>query len=149
MGRLAVCVVAVACVGCAARTPRVTVGALDGGLDGFVAAHPRPPRAIRVDEVARTAEASYHLVQAGKSESPHRHATHDLTVLVLRGRGRLVLGDRSIPMAAVDAALIPRNVVHWFSPVGGDAAALAIFTPALEAPDVVPAGDVDSERDAR
>jgi quercetin dioxygenase-like cupin family protein len=129
-------------VACATRTtPRVSVGELSAGLDPFLAAHPRGDKPIRADEVARTAVASYHLVQAGGSESPHRHATHDLTVVVLRGRGRLVRDTETIPMAAGDAALVPRQVVHWFSPApGDDAVALIVFTPPLDAPDVVPAG---------
>jgi quercetin dioxygenase-like cupin family protein len=137
------CLVAVVgLVACAARpAPRVTVGALADGLAAFLAAHPRGERPIRVDEVARTPGASYHLVQAAESESPHRHVTHDLTVVVLRGRGRLTLGEATIPMGAGDAVLVPRNVVHWFAPAGGaDAVALAVFTPPLDAPDNVPAG---------
>jgi quercetin dioxygenase-like cupin family protein len=127
---------------CAARpAPRVTVGELSAGVAAFLAAHPRGEKPIRVDEVARTPGASYHLVQAAVSESPHRHVTHDLTVVVLRGRGHLTLGDAVIPMVAGDAVLVPRNVVHWFAPAAGDdAVALAVFTPPLDAPDNVPAG---------
>jgi len=124
----------------AGPAPRVTVGALGAGLDAFLAAHPHGETPIRVDEVARTPGGSYHVVQASGSETPHRHATHDLTVVVLRGRGRLTLGDRTIPMAAGDAVLVPRNVVHWFAPAGRpDAVALVLFTPPLDAPDTVPA----------
>jgi quercetin dioxygenase-like cupin family protein len=128
-------------VACAARpAPRVTVGVLAGGLDGFLAAHPRGEKPIRVDEIARTASGSYHVVQAAGSETPHRHVTHDLTVVVLRGRGRLTLGAETIPMAEGDAVLVPRNVDHWFAPEGGpDAVALVLFTPPLDAPDNVPA----------
>ena len=116
------------------------VGPLGGGLEGFVADHRvAPDQALRVDEVARTASASYHLVQARTGERPHRHVAHDLTVFVLRGGGILTLGATRIPLRAGDAALIPRDTVHWFANDGSaPAVALAVFTPPLDAPDSVP-----------
>src|SRR5205814_5559824 len=101
------------------------------GLDEFLAAHPLADgQTIRADEVGRTASASYHLVQVRGSESPHRHAAHDLTVFVLRGRGTLTLGEGRRALAAGDAAAIPRGAVHWFANGGPPAAlALAVFTP--------------------
>ena len=130
---------ALALAACAPRPPRVAVGSLAAGLDEFLAAHPLAEgQTIRADEVGRTASASYHLVQVRGSESPHRHAAHDLTVFVLRGRGTLGEGRRAL--AAGDAAAIPRGAVHWFAN-GGRAPALAfvVFTPPLDAPDTVPA----------
>jgi len=95
---------------------------------------------IRADEVGRTASASYHLVQVRGSEPPHRHATHDLTVFVLRGRGTLTLGEARRALAAGDAAAIPRGAVHWFANEGrAPALAFVVFTPPLDAPDTVPA----------
>jgi len=117
------------------------VGPLGAGLQAFLLGHPAAPdQPIRVDEVARTASASYHLVQARSSERPHRHVAHDLLVVVLRGSGTLTLGAARIPLAAGDAALIPRGTVHWFASDGtSPAVALAVFTPALDGPDNVPA----------
>lgn len=126
---------------CAPRAPRVQVGALGAGLEVFLADHPvAADQAIRVDEVARTASASYHLVQARTGERPHRHMAHDLTVFVLRGGGILTLGATRIPLRAGDAVLIPRDTVHWFAnDASAPAVALAVFTPPLESPDSVPA----------
>ena len=85
---------ALALAACAPRPPRVAVGELAAGLEDFLAAHPlAADQDIRADEVSRTASASYHLVQVRGSERPHRHAAHDLTVFVLRGRGTLALGE--------------------------------------------------------
>jgi len=136
---------AVLVAGCAARTPRVVVGPLADGLDAYLAAHvPEGDANIRVDAVVRTETASYHVVQVRDRESPHRHAAHDLTVVVLRGRGTLVLGRARVALAAGDAVLIPRGTVHWFRNDGrGRAVALAIFAPPLDAPDIVPAGEFD------
>jgi mannose-6-phosphate isomerase-like protein (cupin superfamily) len=136
--------------GCAARPPRIAIGALDGRLEPFLAAHALAPgQALRADEVARTAGASYHLVQVRTAESPHRHAQHDLTVYVLRGAGTLVLDGNHVPLRAGDVVLVPRGASHWFANGGGEPAlALVAFTPPLDAPDTVPTG-VDSSPGGR
>lgn len=128
-------------VGCASNAPRVAFGPLTDGLDAFLAGHAAEKgRSIRVDEVGRTATASYHLAQVGGSEAPHRHGTYDLTVFVLRGRGTLTLGGKALPLRAGDVAVIPRGQVHWFAPAGrASAVSLVVFTPPLDAPDVEPA----------
>jgi quercetin dioxygenase-like cupin family protein len=136
----AVCLVALL-VGCAARAPRITLAPLAGGLDAFLAAHlPAEGQSIRIDEVGRTAGASYHLVQVRGSEAPHRHLAHDLTILVLRGGGTLTLAGRATDLRAGDAAVVPRGEVHWFARRGhAPAVSLVAFTPPLDAPDTVPA----------
>jgi len=133
-------------LGCAEDRPRAFVGALDGDLDAFMKAHPLAPgQGIRADEIARTPGASFHIVQVASEERPHRHVHHDLSVVVLRGRGTLHLEARSLPMRAGDAALVPRDTPHWFAREGRDVAvALVTFVPPLDAPDNVPVGSVDS-----
>jgi quercetin dioxygenase-like cupin family protein len=136
-------------MGCASRLPQVVVGgAGPGDLRAFLAAHvPAPEQAIRVDEIGRTASASYHVVQVQGAERPHLHATHDLTVVVLEGRGTLRrLGTAPLALDAGDAVVIPRGQVHWFIREGGTpAVALVAFAPPLEAPDNVPAPEVSAE----
>jgi mannose-6-phosphate isomerase-like protein (cupin superfamily) len=126
---------------CAQRTPRVDLPPLAGGTEAFVAAHPLAAgENIRVDEVGRMPSASYHLVQVRCGESPHRHETHDLTVHVLAGHGTLDLGARRLTLDTGDVAVIPRGEVHWFTNRGrGNALALVVFSPPLDAPDSVPA----------
>jgi quercetin dioxygenase-like cupin family protein len=130
---------------CAHSPPRVAVGSLDDGLAPFLAAHPLGVgENIRVDEIARNAAASYHLVQVRHGERSHRHRTHALTVVVLGGHGVLALGSEHVPMSAGDVALVPAGTVHYFSNRGRDVAvALVVFTPPLDVPDTE-AVDVDS-----
>lgn len=138
----------VAAVGCTARRPQMSLGPLASDLDGFLASHrPAPEQAIRVDEVARTAGASYHVVQACGSERPHRHAGHDLTAVVLRGRGILVHDGVRTAMAPGDVALVARGTPHWFAPDGnGCAVAVVVFTPPLDGPDSVPIDSPEGRR---
>ena len=113
-----------------------------GDLDTFLAAHPLASgQNVRADEIGRTAGASYHVVQVRGGENPHRHMTHDLIVFVLRGSGTLDLaaGQRR-PLAAGDAAVVPRGHVHWFTREGrAPAVALVTFVPPLDGADAVPA----------
>ena len=139
-GKALALVLAALLTACTRRSPRIAVGVLDAGLGAFLDVHPLSSgQPVRVDEVARTASASYHLVQARSSERPHRHVTHDLTVVVLRGSGILRMGALRRRLAAGDTALVPRDTVHWFASDGADpAVALVIFTPPLDGPDNVP-----------
>jgi quercetin dioxygenase-like cupin family protein len=126
---------------CARRGALLDLPALAEGTEAFLAAHPLASgQNIRVDEVGRTRSASYHLVQVRGGESPHRHETHDLTVIVVSGGGTLDLGVRRVTLGAGDVAVIPRGEVHWFTNGGrGNALALVVFSPPLDAPDSVPA----------
>jgi len=131
---------AVCAVGCAAPPARLHVGPLDGDVAGWIATHPLAPDAgIRADRLVRLDGTSHHLVQVRTQETPHRHATHDLQVLVLRGGGTLHLGDATIALRAGDVAIVPRGTAHWFVADGREVAvALVAFSPPLDAPDQEP-----------
>lgn len=127
---------------CGARAPQLVVGAGPGDLRTFLATHPpASEQEIRADEIGRTATASYHVVQVQGAERPHLHAKHDLTVVVLAGRGTLRRdGAAPLALAAGDAVAIPRGQVHWFTREGREpAVAFVTFSPPLDAPDTVPA----------
>jgi mannose-6-phosphate isomerase-like protein (cupin superfamily) len=140
-------------LGACARPPRTpaVLGGLPDGLEAFLASHPLTPgQSLRADRIERSRAASWHVVQVQGAEKPHRHRTHDLTVLVLRGAGVLTLDGQATPMRAGDAALVPRDRVHWFARSGDETAvALAIFTPPLDAPDSVSESGVDTMGDRR
>jgi len=132
--------------GCAGRPASVVLREGAWTVDDLVRSHPIEAGAnIRADELARTAASSIHLVQVRGGETPHRHMTHDLTITVLRGEGRLMLDGTSRRLAAGDVVVIPRGVPHSVVRSGGDLyVTLAEFAPPLDAPDTVPVADVDT-----
>jgi len=149
--RIVALAVLVGCRAPAPITPRVAIGALQHGLDSFLAAHPLAKDAeIRADLLQRMSGASVHVVQVRGRERPHRHMEHDLVVEVLRGDGVLTLAGTAIPMRAGDSVAVPRGTAHWFASTPGSlSVALATFAPPLDAPDMAPVADVDSPTDRR
>jgi len=143
---VAIACVALIVVGCARRTPRVP---FVDDVDAFLATHPLAAgENIRIDEIGRTPGASFHLVQVRDRERPHRHALHDLTVVVLRGRGVFTRDASRVALRPGDAVAIPRGAAHWFAnEASAPSLSLVVFVPPLDAPDVVPV--VDSPPDRR
>jgi quercetin dioxygenase-like cupin family protein len=89
-------------------------------------------------------DVSHFLVQIRNREQPHIHQTHDATIVMLRGRGRLVLKDRILIARAGDVLFIPRGTPHYYVNDGPQpTVVLAIFTPAYDGKDaeVVPFED--------
>jgi quercetin dioxygenase-like cupin family protein len=138
-------------VGCAPPAARVAIPTSIATVAELCGSHPISAGADnRIDLIARSESASVHLVQTRTGELPHWHAMHDLSVTVLRGGGILRVGSASYVLRAGDVAFVPRGVPHWFTRSGADVAvALAVFSPPLDAPDSVPADDVDSPATAR
>ncbi len=65
---------------------------------------------------------------------------------LLRGEGVLTLDGSVIKLRPGDAMLVARDRVHWFARRGPEpAVTLVVFTPALDAPDLVPEHEVDSK----
>src|SRR5690348_129525 len=78
--------------GCAPRPPAVMTRDGAWSLNDLLRQYPIDSGAnIRADMIARTPGASVHLAQIRRAETPHRHMTHDLTVTLLRGEGRVTL----------------------------------------------------------
>jgi mannose-6-phosphate isomerase-like protein (cupin superfamily) len=86
---------------------------------------------VRAGTWGATADATYQLIEAEVSERPHVHDAHDLTVVLLRGRGDLRVDGASIPMHAGDVVHLTRGRAHHFHPAAGKTLGLAIYTPRL------------------
>ena len=135
--------------GCVARPPQVITRDGAWSLNDLLRQHPIEAGAnIRADVIDRTPASSVHLVQIRGGETPHRHMTHDLTVTLLRGEGRVTVDGAARSMVAGDVVVIPRGVAHFFANTGRDiAVSFAVYAPPMDAPDTVPAvpaGNVDS-----
>ncbi|MGH7773241.1 MAG: cupin domain-containing protein [Candidatus Binatia bacterium] len=96
---------------------------------------------IKVVTLGKGQSVSHHVVQIRDRELPHVHKTHDLTVVVVRGKGYLVLEQRRFDLAAGDVLFIPRDVVHYFvNAFSEPSVALAIFSPPFDGKDTIPVG---------
>lgn len=109
-------------------------------LDRILAENPLPaPQNIKVVTLGKGKEVSHHVVQIRDREAPHIHGEHDLTVIVLRGGGYLLLGKKRITLGKGDVLFIPRGVVHYFVNTSPQpSVALAIFSPSFDGKDTIP-----------
>ena len=86
---------------------------------------------------------SHHLVWIRDAEVPHRHDLHDLVVVILRGHGRMLLGDRETPVGEGSIIYVPRGRVHAFTNESAEpAAAYAVYVPFFEGSDRVVVPDL-------
>lgn len=91
---------------------------------------------VRAGAWGTSDDATFQLIEARVAERPHVHQSHDLTVVLLRGRGVLRVEGREYAMAAGDVVHVGHGRLHYFHPAGSDPAiALAIFSPRLSSPD--------------
>lgn len=142
MRRLLIVLSLLGTTGCA-LAPSLTVanpqGAVRTNLVELLATHPLPDgQTGSAVLLARTESMSYHLVQIRDREQPHLHATHDLTVTLVRGSGQFHLRDAVYEMRAGDIAVVPRGTPHYFVNTGfTPAAAFATFVPPYDGQDQV------------
>ena len=96
-------------------------------------------RDFQVFEVGRDAHTSQHVVWIVDREVPHRHDTHDLVVVMLRGYGSMRLGSETLPVGPSSILYVPRGTPHAFTNASGEPAlAYAVYTPAFDGKDRVP-----------
>jgi quercetin dioxygenase-like cupin family protein len=126
------------------RVPHIitpeTRGVDDGRLTALLAAHPLPAgQNISALLVGHTEALSYYLVQIRDREQPHTHATHDLAVTLLKGKGQLYVDGAPQEMRCGDVAVVPHGTPHYF--VNADSApavAFVTFAPAYDGSDQIP-----------
>ncbi len=104
----------------------------------LVAAALPPGQDLSVRELFRDAASSHHVVTIADRETPHRHDVHDLVVVILRGEGRMRMGDEERPVGEGSVLYVPRGTVHAFRNTSeGPAVAYAVYTPAFDGKDRV------------
>jgi mannose-6-phosphate isomerase-like protein (cupin superfamily) len=98
-----------------------------------------PNENIKMMTLGQAQSVSHHVVQIRDREAPHMHKTHDGTVVMIRGRGYLMLDNKRIELSVGDIAHIPRGAAHYFVNTGGEpAVAFVAFSPPFDGKDVVP-----------
>ena len=82
--------------------------------------------------------SSLHVVWIKTREKPHYHAKHDLTVILVRGKGTFWVAGIPLEMKEGDIVFVPAKVVHWFENKAKDkSVAVVIFSPAFDGKDRV------------
>jgi mannose-6-phosphate isomerase-like protein (cupin superfamily) len=98
----------------------------------------RPDETFRVVNLGRDAHTSHHVVHIRDAETPHRHDTHDLVVVILRGHGQMLLGTDRRPVSEGSILYVPRGTVHAFANESDEpASAYAMYSPAFDGKDKV------------
>ena len=93
----------------------------------------------RVNEVYFVSRVSHHIVQIRDREVPHIHKLHDGTVVMMKGRGYLVMDHRRIDLTVGDVVFIPRGVVHYYVNTASEPTVpLAVFSPPFDGTDNIP-----------
>jgi len=143
---------AIALAGCAGMAPPppsagkvLYIGPQPQSWEAVVRANPLgPDDNIKGVLLLQQPAVSHFLVQIRNREQPHIHQSHDATIVMLRGRGRLVVKDRILLAREGDVLFVPRGTPHYYVNDGpGPTVVLAIFTPAYDGKDaeVVPFED--------
>jgi mannose-6-phosphate isomerase-like protein (cupin superfamily) len=96
---------------------------------------------IKITTLGKGEGVSHHLVQVRDREEPHIHKIHDGTVVMMKGRGYLMLENRRIDLSTGDIVYIPRGAVHSLvNTVTEPAVAFVVFSPPFDGKDTLPAG---------
>lgn len=114
------------------------VGPIEGerfesrSLEALLKANPLAPKEnIRAVPLSKGEQSHHVLVQVREREPLHLHADSDITVFLVKGRGKIRLGDRQLPVKVGDVIHIPRGTIHAFINEGREpAAALVVYSPA-------------------
>jgi mannose-6-phosphate isomerase-like protein (cupin superfamily) len=94
---------------------------------------------IKITTLGQGQGVSHHVVQVRDREKPHMHKIHDGTVVMVKGRGYLMMDNRRIDLSAGDIVYIPRGAVHYFVNTAAEpAVAFVVFSPSFDGKDTVP-----------
>ena len=93
-------------------------------------------QSFRTDVIAWDSTSSVHLTQVETAVEAHHHATHDVECLIIRGSGRLTIGDQKTKVKAGQFVHIPRGTKHAFHNLGSNpAVVMSVFSPGFDGKD--------------
>ena len=94
---------------------------------------------IKITTLGQGESVSHHIVQIRDRETPHIHKTHDGMVVMMKGRGYLMMESRRIELSVGDVVYIPRGMVHYFINTASEpTVAFVIYSPAFDGKDTIP-----------
>ena len=144
MKKVLICLGFLTLAGCATQTEWVTFPSGQGGrgvtLQVWLEKHPMlEGQEVRIDPISASDSSSSHIVQIRKQEILHTHEQHDLVVILLRGNGQLILGDKKLSVKPGAVVSIPKGIPHAFvNQSNQPAAAFVVFMPAFDGIDTIP-----------
>jgi len=95
-------------------------------------------QSFRTDVIAWDSASSVHLTQVETAVESHHHNAHDENVWIIRGSGRLTLGDQRMKVKAGQVVHIPRGTKHAFHNLGSNpAVVMSVFSPGFDGKDRV------------
>ena len=93
---------------------------------------------IKITTLGQGPGVSHHIVQVRDREMPHLHKFHDGTVVMIRGRGYLMMENRRIELSVGDVVHIPRGAVHYYVNTASDpSVGFVVFSPPFDGQDNV------------
>ena len=93
---------------------------------------------MRSEEIAYDSVSSMHLTQVRGAVRSQHHVHHSKNIWVVRGAGRLVLGDRKYRVKAGDVIHVPKGTTHSFHNLGAvPAVVISVFSPGFDGKDRV------------
>jgi len=130
-------------------------------LDEWYKAHPSPGKPGIVGETVFASPRSVVMIRTagkGTAAGSHFHSTSDEIVLIVGGRGELLINGKWTPVKAGDIHVNPRGNVHDARAPNEDLRFISVFTPAqppggdvnmipMGTPAEIPKGLVDSKPD--
>src|SRR5262245_56983994 len=94
---------------------------------------------IKLTTIGQGQSVSHHVVPIRGREKPHLHKDHYGTVVMIKGRGYLMMENRRIDLSVGDIVYIPRGVVHYFVNIASEpTVAFVVFSPPFDGKDTVP-----------
>ncbi len=97
---------------------------------------PQRGEILRIVDAGRSESLSNHIVIVRSRELSHRHNRHDSTVIILEGRGTIVVGKEKRKVKAGSVLFIPRGTVHNYTNESKKpTVALVVFAPPFDGQD--------------
>jgi mannose-6-phosphate isomerase-like protein (cupin superfamily) len=120
-------------------------------LDELIASAPLADgEEFRAVEIGRDAHVSQQVVAIRTGETLHRHDRHDLLVVILRGHGRMRLGDDTREVGEGSILYVPRGSVHAFTNGSAEPAyAFTVYAPPFDGKDRAPVDEPSNQETPR